>query len=190
MGESMVGAKPKLTFEEYAIFFDSMDRRFLSVDQLNQIVSMHGFARFRTKKAIMASLRPLNLMPPWRSTIEDSMISPFDTALALDDIKEDIAAIGWQDCPVNSIITARSGEEWVYETGPNSSSSAAVAAQGIKKRRTRKMRRLISIAAVAAASPVTPSWAVKKRRSSGRSPLADAGSLLLLADHAESASRT
>ncbi|KAJ0980588.1 hypothetical protein J5N97_008843 [Dioscorea zingiberensis] len=195
MAGSAVGEKPKLTMEEYSFFLETFDRRFLSVDQLNQIVSMHGFARFRTKKDILASLRPLSLMLPRRSTIGDTRISPFAAMLSVDEIKEDIGAIGWQDCPVNSVLSTRSGEEWLQEAVSISSVAAPAAADQIrKKKKKKKMKNLLSIAspAAAAVSPVTVSWGMKKRRSLGptQSPLADSGPLLLLADHAETAGRT
>ncbi|XP_039127308.1 uncharacterized protein LOC120263462 isoform X3 [Dioscorea cayenensis subsp. rotundata] len=92
MGESSVGAKPKLTLEEYSIFFDTMDRRFLSVDQLNQ-------------DHMLGLIETLDLVSLTRSTIQQGGASSRRSRLLVDELQRDMDAIGWGACRVGSVHT-------------------------------------------------------------------------------------
>ncbi|KAG1365296.1 hypothetical protein COCNU_12G002960 [Cocos nucifera] len=100
------GEKRKLTLEDYVYFLNNPDSPRLNLDKLNQIVFMHGFIRFRTKKEILANLSGFDLMRPTRSTIRERGIT-LCAALELEEVKDDIAAIGWQECPIGSLTTVR-----------------------------------------------------------------------------------
>ncbi|WOL11797.1 hypothetical protein Cni_G20561 [Canna indica] len=102
-------AKP-LTLEEYAgVFHNPNLRRRLSHDQLNQIIFMHGFVRLhRWQKAnILEALNSLDLMHPERSTMrEEAPKAPAAAAvLSLEEVKRDVQFLGWQECPLGSIVT-------------------------------------------------------------------------------------
>ncbi|XP_010931740.1 uncharacterized protein [Elaeis guineensis] len=98
--------KRKLTLEDYVYFLNNLDSPRLNLDQLNQIVFMHGFIRFRTKKEILANVSGFDLMRPTRSTIRERGITSC-AVLELEEVKDDIAAIGWQECPIGSLTTVR-----------------------------------------------------------------------------------
>ncbi|XP_008797444.1 uncharacterized protein LOC103712646 [Phoenix dactylifera] len=143
--------KQKLTLEDYLYFLNNLDRHRLSLDQLNQIVFMHGFIRFRTKKEILANLNAYDLMRPTRSTIRERGTTSC-AALELEEVKDDIAALGWQECPIGSLSTVRPRAlAPVAEAAPEavsiSSASAAshldrlaAASSGVKKRKRRNGR--------------------------------------------------
>ncbi|XP_073113730.1 uncharacterized protein [Elaeis guineensis] len=118
----MKGERPKLTLEDYVAFFNNKHGRSgLTIAQLNQIVLMHGFVKLhRCQKAhILMALRSLELMRPDRSTLRH--LPPVTgAALSLEDVKRDIESLGWQECPVASVLSV--GETAAMEAVPISSS--------------------------------------------------------------------
>ncbi|CAL9110003.1 unnamed protein product [Musa acuminata var. zebrina] len=120
-------AASQLTLEEYAGFFrNSHLRHHLSHDQLNQIVYMHGFLKLhRLQKAfIVDALNSLDLMRPDRSTVQGQVATPVGVALSLEEAKQDIAALGWQECPLGSIITVGTAADAVEAAVPVSVSTS------------------------------------------------------------------
>ncbi|XP_072974677.1 uncharacterized protein [Typha angustifolia] len=102
--------KRKMTLQGYVAFVrreESNRLSWLNLKQLNEIVRMHGFMALRTKKEIFTYLRPSDLMPPWRSTVQDRGVMPC-AELDLNEVRDDVAAIGWQECPITSLAALRS----------------------------------------------------------------------------------
>ncbi|WOL15985.1 hypothetical protein Cni_G24767 [Canna indica] len=66
---------------------------------------MHGLRQQynRPKMHIIEGLTSIELMPPLRSTLEESIRSP--AFLVADEIGADLADLGWQDCHIRSILT-------------------------------------------------------------------------------------
>ncbi|KAK2665877.1 hypothetical protein Ddye_004451 [Dipteronia dyeriana] len=101
----------KLSMEEYLDFVVSPKDAALTVQFLNQIISMHGFKRIhKTRKSVLSeAVNTLDLMNPSRSTLEEN-ISPC-ASVALGDIMVDLNDLGWQECCITSIKTLGSGQD-------------------------------------------------------------------------------
>ncbi|XP_018685946.2 uncharacterized protein LOC103996457 isoform X1 [Musa acuminata AAA Group] len=91
-----------------------------------QIVYMHGFLKLhRLQKAfIVDALNSLDLMRPDRSTVQGQVATPVGVALSLEEAKQDIAALGWQECPLGSIITVGTAADAVEAAVPVSVSTS------------------------------------------------------------------
>ncbi|KAF3444026.1 hypothetical protein FNV43_RR13716 [Rhamnella rubrinervis] len=108
-------AKPKascrkLSLEDYITFFIQSDSHFsLTVNQLNQIISMHGYKKIHKtpKKFLSDAVDKLRLMDPSRSTVEYNFISPI-AFTSLEDVILDLKDLNWQECCVTSIETLSS----------------------------------------------------------------------------------
>ncbi|OMO58457.1 hypothetical protein COLO4_34622 [Corchorus olitorius] len=70
---------------------------------------MHGFKKIhkRRKAELYEALSTIDLIKPQRSTLKDDFPpyddSDSDSALALDQVKQDLETLKWQECPVQSI---------------------------------------------------------------------------------------
>lgn len=100
----------------------------------------------------MANLNGFDLMRPTRSTIREHGITSC-AALELEEVKDDIAAIGWQECPIGSLTTVRPPAQALVESTAaeqepeavsiSSASTAshlgrlAASSSGVKKRKRR-----------------------------------------------------
>ncbi|XP_072974680.1 uncharacterized protein [Typha angustifolia] len=81
--------KRKMTLQGYVAFVrreESNRLSWLNLKQLNEIVRMHGFMALRTK---------------------DRGVMPC-AELDLNEVRDDVAAIGWQECPITSLAALRS----------------------------------------------------------------------------------
>ncbi|KAF3339878.1 WRKY transcription factor 11 [Carex littledalei] len=106
--------KPKqLTYEEYFAFFHDHCADHLTVDQLNQVLSMHGFVHLKShnREEVIDAVRSLDLILPSRSTFLSCAAQPGSSgamsALSLEEAKLDITKTGWEECPVRSVATIR-----------------------------------------------------------------------------------
>uniref|UniRef100_A0A0E0KCU5 DUF7787 domain-containing protein n=1 Tax=Oryza punctata TaxID=4537 RepID=A0A0E0KCU5_ORYPU len=63
--------RPRLTLEDYILFFTTRSGHGLTMDHLNQIIFMHGFIKFhrQNKPVIVDALNKFDLMRPRRSTV-------------------------------------------------------------------------------------------------------------------------
>lgn len=103
----------RLTLEDYVFFFGSRSGKGLTIDLLNQIVFMHGFIKFHhsNKPVILDALNSVELLRPRRSTVSinavappPSAAAPSAAALSTEDVKRDIADLGWRECPIGSLL--------------------------------------------------------------------------------------
>lgn len=104
----------RLTLEDYVFFFGSRSGKGLTIDLLNQIVFMHGFIKFHhsNKPVILDALNSVELLRPRRSTVSinavappPSAAAPSAAALSTEDVKRDIADLGWRECPIGSLLS-------------------------------------------------------------------------------------
>ncbi|KAL6138582.1 hypothetical protein ACLB2K_063863 [Fragaria x ananassa] len=67
----------KMSLEDYLLLIQSRSTLHLTVTQLNQIISMHGFKKLHRipKKGLSEAVSTLDLVEPSRSTLRD-YISP------------------------------------------------------------------------------------------------------------------
>ncbi|KAF8683904.1 hypothetical protein HU200_044848 [Digitaria exilis] len=158
--------RPRLTLEDYIVFFTTRSGKGLSIDHLNQIIYMHGFAKVHRapKPAIVDSLRSVELMRPRCSTVLLNATVPppcavpaAAAALSMDQATRDIEDLGWRECPVGSLLSVRAGML----------SSPAVAAAA----ETRSAERISPLSQLSASStlpPALPAAARKKRPPTGK----------------------
>ncbi|XP_077218724.1 uncharacterized protein LOC143852941 isoform X2 [Tasmannia lanceolata] len=139
-------AKKKLTLEEYVNFHENPQNNSLSVKLLCKIVNMHGISKLSNapKKDLMNALNSIDLINPLRSTLKENNISS-DAFLNLETVKEDLAALEWQECPVASIETLKSAEENMLAADlsvicPSSSSTKDVGIDKEIKSKRKKMK--------------------------------------------------
>ncbi|XP_012483345.1 uncharacterized protein LOC105798020 [Gossypium raimondii] len=94
--------KSKLSVEDYIQFLSSHKQRPLTVNFLNQIISIHGFKKLtKHKKELSDAVETLDLMDPSRSTLKSS-ISP-NAWLTEKEVIGDLNCLEWQECCVTSI---------------------------------------------------------------------------------------
>ncbi|XP_051181521.1 uncharacterized protein [Lolium perenne] len=119
MPRAPVAERPRLTLEDYVLFFATHSGNGLTIHLLNQILFMHGFIKFHNSKkpVIVDALNSLALLRPRRSTVSINAAGPPPRAaasssaaeLSAEDVRRDIEALGWRACPVGSVLAVRAG---------------------------------------------------------------------------------
>ncbi|KAF5192084.1 hypothetical protein FRX31_018330 [Thalictrum thalictroides] len=152
MGGKKAGKATSL--ELYMEFFDNPKDTDLTKDQLNQIISMHGFNKLHhsKKKEILEALSSIELLVPSRSTLKENITSAF---LPPDRMIEDLISLQWHECSVQSVETIG------WNQKPSDSPSADDNGGKILKKRKRKSTKklldaLVYSASASASSMPTP----------------------------------
>ncbi|KAL6644951.1 hypothetical protein ACP70R_016559 [Stipagrostis hirtigluma subsp. patula] len=110
--------RPRLTLEDYVLFFTTRAGQGLTMDHLNQIICMHGFIKLHrhTKPVMVDALNSFDLMRPRRSTVPLTAAAPPPGAapaaaatLSTEEATRDIEDLGWRECPVGSLLSIRAG---------------------------------------------------------------------------------
>ncbi|RLN43349.1 uncharacterized protein C2845_PM01G12460 [Panicum miliaceum] len=83
--------RPRLTLEDYIVFFTTRSGKGLSLHHINQIIYMHAFAKPHRVSKVHIS-RP-HLSRRWWTR----------------EATRDIEDIGWRECPVGSLLSVRAG---------------------------------------------------------------------------------
>ncbi|GAB2274733.1 hypothetical protein Dimus_009505 [Dionaea muscipula] len=124
----------KLSLEKYLSFINSPSTDSLTVPELNQIISMHGFKKIKAKKVILVeALNAIDhLADPSRSTLRDSISSLAFTQL--DDVITDLTDLNWQECSITSMKTLNSA------AGYGQSTTTATTSEVIPPRGTKRMQ--------------------------------------------------
>ncbi|XP_047159479.1 uncharacterized protein LOC124829934 isoform X3 [Vigna umbellata] len=93
----------KVWLEDYLHFLHSRQTLHLTMNQLNQVIRIHGFKKIHNapKKVLVEAVESLDLVDVPRSTLRDS-VSAF-AAVALEDVVADLAELKWQECCVTSV---------------------------------------------------------------------------------------
>ncbi|KAK8464145.1 hypothetical protein PHAVU_011G133700 [Phaseolus vulgaris] len=95
--------KDKVLLEDYLHLLHSRQTLHLTINQLNQVIRIHGFKKIHhaPKKVLVEAVESLDLVDVPRSTLCDS-VSAF-AAVALEDVVADLAELKWQECCVTSV---------------------------------------------------------------------------------------
>ncbi|KAB2064162.1 hypothetical protein ERO13_A09G001600v2 [Gossypium hirsutum] len=94
--------KSKLSVEDYIQFLSSHKQRPLTINFLNQIISIHGFKKLtKHKKELSDAVETLDLMDLSRSTLKSSISS--NAWLTEKEVIGDLNCLEWQECCVTSI---------------------------------------------------------------------------------------
>ncbi|TVU47304.1 hypothetical protein EJB05_06899 [Eragrostis curvula] len=118
MPKPLAADRPRLTLEDYVLFFTTRTGQGLTLDQINQIIYMHAFIKLHrsTKPTMVDLLRSVNLMRPRRSTVSLNATAPPPRAapaaaavLSTEESTRDIEDLGWRECPVGSLLAIRAG---------------------------------------------------------------------------------
>ncbi|BAT90024.1 hypothetical protein VIGAN_06118700 [Vigna angularis var. angularis] len=90
--------KDKLWLDDYLRLLHSRQTLHLTINQLNQVIRIHGFKKIHhaPKKVLVEAVESLDLVDVPRSTLRDS-VSAF-AAVALEDVLADLAQLKWQEC--------------------------------------------------------------------------------------------
>ncbi|CAJ1978820.1 unnamed protein product [Sphenostylis stenocarpa] len=93
----------KLSLEDYLHLLHSRQTLHLTMNQLNQVIRIHGFKKIHhaPKKVLVDAVESLDLLDMPRSTLSDG-VSAF-AAMALDEVVADLAELNWQECCVTSV---------------------------------------------------------------------------------------
>ncbi|XP_014524407.1 uncharacterized protein LOC106780626 isoform X3 [Vigna radiata var. radiata] len=93
----------KVWLEDYLHFLHSRQTLHLTMNQLNQVIRIHGFKKIHNapKKVLVEAVESLDLVDVPRSTLRDS-VSAF-AAVALEEVVADLAELKWQECCVTSV---------------------------------------------------------------------------------------
>ncbi|CAL1397414.1 unnamed protein product [Linum trigynum] len=108
--------KTSFTLEEYESFLENPFMANFSIDQLNQVIFMHGFSRIwrRPKIELLNVLSTIELVRPYRSTLEEEDYvngggelfgRAGDFSPSNDQVKRDLEALNWQECQVLGVET-------------------------------------------------------------------------------------
>ncbi|KDP27969.1 hypothetical protein JCGZ_19049 [Jatropha curcas] len=116
----MVKAKKKaISLEAYEHFLDDPSQDALNMNQLNEVILMHGFKKIyqRPKHVLYDALITVDLIKLQRSTLKDEL-SPYGSSVSLDQVKLDLEALDWPECHIHSI-------ESVGQTEPESNTNSS-----------------------------------------------------------------
>ncbi|TKY66772.1 hypothetical protein E2542_SST09661 [Spatholobus suberectus] len=93
----------KLCLEDYLHLLHSRQTLHLTMNQLNQVIRIHGFKKIHhaPKKVLVDAVESLDLVDLPRSTLRES-VSAF-AAVALEDAVADLGELNWQECCVTSV---------------------------------------------------------------------------------------
>ncbi|PUZ41386.1 hypothetical protein GQ55_9G500900 [Panicum hallii var. hallii] len=165
--------RPRLTLEDYIVFFTTRSGKGLSLHHINQIIYMHAFAKLHRvpKPAMVDALGSVELMRPRRSTVPLNATAPppgaapaAAGALSAGEATRDIEDIGWRECPVGSLLSVRAGLRSPAAAAAETPMPISVIAPGSTER--------ISPPSLLSASsplpPALPAAARKKRSLTGR----------------------
>ncbi|KAB8091489.1 hypothetical protein EE612_016983, partial [Oryza sativa] len=158
--------RPRLTLEDYILFFTTRSGHGLTMDHLNQIVFMHGFIKFhrQNKPVIVDALNKFDLMRPRRSTVGINAAAPprgaakpSDALLTMDEARDDIEDLGWRECPVGSLLSIRAG-------GGDAAPSAAHMPIAAIRPGSTAVERVSPPSILSACSPAPPGAVVIRKR--------------------------
>ncbi|KRH55749.1 hypothetical protein GLYMA_06G277900v4 [Glycine max] len=93
----------KLCLEDYLHLVHSRQTLHLTMNQLHQVIRIHGFKKIHhaPKKVLVQAVESLDLVDLPRSTVSES-VSAF-AAVALEDVVADLGELSWQECCVTSV---------------------------------------------------------------------------------------
>ncbi|KAF5207114.1 hypothetical protein FRX31_003300 [Thalictrum thalictroides] len=153
MGGKKAGKATSLEF--YIKFLDNPKDTDLTVDQLNKIISMHGFRKLhRTKKKdILEALSSIELSVPSRSTLKENITSAF---LPPEKTIEDLISLQWHECSVQSVETI--GWNKKLSDSPPAGENSEKLLKKRKRKSTKKLDALVysASASVADTAMLTP----------------------------------
>lgn len=167
--------RPRLTLEDYIVFFTTRSGGGLNVHHLNDIIYMHGFAKLHRapKPAMVDALRSVELMRPRRSTVPlNATAPPPGTAtaaaavLSAEEVTRGIEDLGWRECPVGSILSVRAGMRSPAAAAAEAPMPICAIAPGSAER--------ISPPILVSASPLPPALPAAARRKRSRTGKAEA----------------
>ncbi|KZV35163.1 hypothetical protein F511_06869 [Dorcoceras hygrometricum] len=140
-GEPMANETKKsklLSVEDYLDFFDNRDARHLTVNQLLQIIGMHGFRKIRIQKKILIDIvSTIELMELRRSTLLNDSVSG-DAPLALEEVIDDLKHLDWKECHVTSLLNQGNEASASATSTATSCNTVSVKRRGSKKRKNSK----------------------------------------------------
>ncbi|XP_020236353.1 uncharacterized protein LOC109815941 isoform X1 [Cajanus cajan] len=100
----------KLCLEDYLHLLQSRQTLHLTMNQLNQVIRIHGFKKIHhaPKKVLVDAVESLDLVDLPRSTLRES-VTAF-AAVALEDVVADLGELNWQECCVTSVEKVSFGD--------------------------------------------------------------------------------
>ncbi|KAL9171206.1 hypothetical protein ABFS82_04G193800 [Erythranthe guttata] len=102
----------KLTIDDYLDFIDGRTHHHhLTVPQLLQILSMHGYIKSSAQKSVLIDMiTTMELMDLHRSTLLDGAVSGGDdAAFTMEEAIKDLKDLDWLECHVTSLLTHGGG---------------------------------------------------------------------------------
>ncbi|XP_042479244.1 uncharacterized protein LOC122060124 [Macadamia integrifolia] len=111
----MTRAKQRtIDLETYEGFLQNPHYQYPTINQLNQIIHMHGFTKLhrRPKRVLIDALSMMDLLIPLRSTLKERVSSSY-ASLPIEQVKEDLDILEWQECPVRSVETVKQPQQEV-----------------------------------------------------------------------------
>ncbi|TMW94647.1 hypothetical protein EJD97_009971 [Solanum chilense] len=94
----------KMTLEKYVDFIDSKKQSDLTIPNLNEIISIHGFKKSKRQKKVLAdAVNTMELIDLRRSTLQEEISS--EAFVTLDEAIKDLTNLNWQECCVTSLQT-------------------------------------------------------------------------------------
>ncbi|KAH1247869.1 hypothetical protein GmHk_06G017671 [Glycine max] len=93
----------KLCLEDYLHLVHSRQTLHLTMNQLHQVIRIHGFKKIHhaPKKVLVQAVESLDLVDLPQSKVSES-VSAF-AAVALEDVVGDLGELSWQECCVTSV---------------------------------------------------------------------------------------
>ncbi|KAJ4839553.1 hypothetical protein Tsubulata_042789 [Turnera subulata] len=147
--------KSTLTLEVYDRFLHNIDESYnnerFTIDVLNQVIFMHGFCKIlrSRKNDLRDALSTITLIDPRRSTLDDDLPPP-DASISLEQVKQDLVSLNWQECAVKSIETlgpfqsgGGGGDDVVSRHSLEGMSSFKISRKRPRTKRKRKKTKLV-----------------------------------------------
>ncbi|KAJ1297444.1 hypothetical protein BS78_01G376800 [Paspalum vaginatum] len=169
--------RPRLTLEDYILFFTTRSGDGLSLHQLNDIIYMHAFARIHrtAKPAMVDALRAVELMRPRRSSVPLNATAPppgaapaAAAALSVEEVARDIEDLRWRECPVGSLLSVRAGMRSPVAAEESPMPICAIAPGSAERMISPPRPALAASSSSSPLSPALPAAARRKRSAMGK----------------------
>ncbi|KAE9620713.1 hypothetical protein Lal_00019530 [Lupinus albus] len=126
----------KLCLDDYLPFLHSRQTFHLTMNQLNQIIRIHGFKKIHhaPKKALSDAVETLDLVDLSRSTLNEN-VSAF-AILSLEDVIADLSELNWQECCVTSLEKLSTWNESFFPGSSNQNNTTFQLADHFESQKT------------------------------------------------------
>ncbi|XP_021718137.1 uncharacterized protein LOC110685892 isoform X1 [Chenopodium quinoa] len=138
MTEQMINFKLKerkqLSLENYLSFLQSADSANFTANQLNMIISIHGFKKVSQRKKAEEALKQLEPIDAARSTLTEDISSSIKANMDFNEAIKDLKALNWQECSITSFKSIKPENDKLVLVSPSTATTTKSGSLKAKKK--------------------------------------------------------